>query len=543
MKSALKFSLLVFTVVSSSLFLMYKLAPRGEVRAYDPDLFVTVWKTDNTEVGSTDSRSVKLPMKAHGSETPLYDANWDCDNASSVWETGLTGEAIHTYPTEGTYTVCTKGFIPRFSLHGGDNLKLLEVRQWGNNEWRTMEGAFTYAENMQITATDAPDLSNVESMARTFIYATSFNQYIGHWDTSNVTNMTEVFTGASSFNQDIGSWDTSRVTTMAYMFYEASSFNQDISGWNVSNVTNMEGIFEEAISFNQNINGWNVSNVTNMGAMFSEAKAFNQDISGWNISNVTDMGRMFYNARSFNQDIGNWNIENVTTLNGILAHSALSQENYDRILTKWSKQNVQPNITLDAHGIYYCNAQEARDKLSSAPNNWIITDEGAHCSPTTTLSNSSVDEGTTLVGEISSVLGAQATSLTLFGLVNGDGDEDNDKFNFDSTTGQLSFLVAPDFNNPTDLGDTPGNNTYSIRVRAKDDLNFFTDHIFIIKVKNPAGDAPPSGGVEQRPGSEIVEQSSSDTGTVVNIRDIQVPNTGYERENWYRKYIIKLFNN
>ena len=66
MKSALKFSLLVFTVVSSSLFLMYKLAPRGEVRAYDPDLFVTVWKTDNTEVGSTDSKSVKLPMKAHG---------------------------------------------------------------------------------------------------------------------------------------------------------------------------------------------------------------------------------------------------------------------------------------------------------------------------------------------------------------------------------------------------------------------------------------------------------------------------------------------
>ena len=107
---------------------MYKLAPRGEVRAYDPDLFVTVWKTDNTEVGSTDSKSVKLPMKAHGSETPLYDANWDCDNVSSVWETGLTGEAIHTYPTEGIYTVCTKGFIPRFSLHGGDNLKLLEVR-------------------------------------------------------------------------------------------------------------------------------------------------------------------------------------------------------------------------------------------------------------------------------------------------------------------------------------------------------------------------------------------------------------------------------
>ena len=62
-------------------------------------------------------------------------------------------------------------------------------------------------------------------------------------------------------------------------------------------------------------------------------------------------------------------------------------------------------------------------------------------------------------------------------------------------------------------------------------------------MKNPAGDAPPSGGVEQQPGSEIVEQSSSNTGTVVNIRDIQLPNTGYERKKWYRKYIIKLFNN
>lgn len=53
-----------------------------------------------------------------------------------------------------------------------------------------------------------------------------------------------------------------------------------------------------------------------------------------------------------------------------------------------------------------------------------------------------------------------------------------------SSTGLLSFLVAPDFENPTDLGDVAGNNTYAIRVQAENSSNLTVERSFIITVKD-----------------------------------------------------------
>jgi VCBS repeat-containing protein len=48
------------------------------------------------------------------------------------------------------------------------------------------------------------------------------------------------------------------------------------------------------------------------------------------------------------------------------------------------------------------------------------------------------------------------------------GFEDAAKFSIDATSGALTFTSAPDFENPTDVGDTAGNNTYVVKVRAFD---------------------------------------------------------------------------
>jgi surface protein len=232
----------------------------------------------------------------------------------------------------------------------GDRLKLLEIRNWGDIVWSTMEAAFYGCANLgSEQANDTPNLSNV-------------------------TNMNSMFLGATSFNQDIGGWDVSNVTNMAFMFRIATSFNHDISDWNVSSVTDMSNMFLQATSFNQDIGGWDVSNVTNMPAMFADAVSFNQDIENWNVSNVTNMSWMFANS-SFNQDISNWNVSNVANMSNMFYGVNLSTTNYDAILNGWtSLPSLKNNVIF--HGGNSAASIEgiaARNELIDTYG-WTITD-------------------------------------------------------------------------------------------------------------------------------------------------------------------------
>ena len=222
-----------------------------------------------------------------------------------------TGPIDHTYTTANDYTITVSNGITRFNLNNDENnsRKLIDIRQWGTANWISMEGAFWGARVVQMSATDEPDLSQVNSMRQMFSRANRFDGAIDGWDVSKVTDMGSTFAGASRFNQDIGSWDVSQVTDMQSMFNDANAFNQDIGNWNVSQVTNMQFMFQFARAFNQNIGGWTVSRVTNMQFMFFGASEFNQDIGGWDVSQVTDMTNMFVFAEDFSQNLGRWYIQ------------------------------------------------------------------------------------------------------------------------------------------------------------------------------------------------------------------------------------------
>lgn len=228
--------------------------------------------------------------------------------------------------------------------NGPEKLRLKDIEQWGSVAWTNMANAFAGCENLNISATDIPDLSlvtnmssmfagcinlnspaninswntsNVENMQGLFSFAKSFNQPIGNWNTSNVKDMSYMFSNAIMFNQPIGNWNTSNVKTMFKMFELAKKFNQPIGNWNTGLVMNMSHMFFDADEFNQPIGSWNTSNVTDMKNMLSATANFNQPIGTWNTSNVKDMGSMFWLAAAFNQPIGSWDVGNVTNMSSM----------------------------------------------------------------------------------------------------------------------------------------------------------------------------------------------------------------------------------
>ena len=279
--------------------------------------FISTWKTDNA--GTSANNQIVIST---GGAASNYTVDW----GDGAQDSQITGDITHTYASVGTYTVTIRGDFPRI-VSCTDEDKLLSVEQWGDIQWQSMASAFSGCTHLVLNASDSPDLSQV-------------------------TDMSEMFSGASAFNQDIGGWDVSAVTDMAFMFFGGSAFNQDIGNWDVSGVTNMLSMFSGASAFNQDIGGWNVSAVTSMDSMFSGASAFNRDLGVWNVSAVTNMESMFANV-------------------------TLSTSNYDALLTGWSAQSLQSNVSFDGGNSQYSFAsQGARDTLTGSPFNWTITDGG-----------------------------------------------------------------------------------------------------------------------------------------------------------------------
>ncbi len=295
------------------------------------DPFVTVWQTDNE--GRTADDQIRIP-----GEGTNYTVEWEeVGNSSNSGSKTASGSTTLTFPSAGTYRVEISGDFSHIHLaNEGDRKKLLEIEQWGDVAWSTMKEAFYGASNLQITAPDAPDLSEVESLRAMFRGATSMNADIGNWDTGNVTNMIRMFWRASSFNRDIGDWDTGNVTLMSYMFFGASSFNQDIGDWDTGNVIDMNGMFVGAKSFNQDIGGWDTGSVAYMYRMFMDASSFNQDIGEWDTNNVVTMRGMFLNATSFNQDISNWDTGTVTDMGRMF----LNASSFNQNIGDWDTGNV-----------------------------------------------------------------------------------------------------------------------------------------------------------------------------------------------------------
>ncbi len=357
--------------------------------------FITIWETTAVD------ENITIPTTGTGYN---YDIDWNNDGFFD--DLGVTGDGTHTYAIAGTHTVTMRGDFPRIYFNNtGDKDKIQSVEQWGTGVWSSMGNAFYGCSNLEINATDTPDLSNVTTMSHLFREATSFNQDISTWDVSSVTSMISVFRDAISFNQDISAWNVSGVTEAQGMFNGATSFNQNLGAWDVSSVTNMGSMFLGATAFDQDLSAWNTSSVTNMANMFNGATLFNQDLSIWDVSNVTVMFQMFLSATDFDQDLGLWDISSVTNMAGMFDGSTLSLTNYDNTLIGWNtldvgETQIPENITFNGGNSQYCAGEAARTNLMNTPYSWTITDAGTACAASdnfiTTWETTAVDETITI---------------------------------------------------------------------------------------------------------------------------------------------------
>lgn len=265
--------------------------------------FVTTWRV------AADDTTITIPTYGSG-----YNYSVDWDNDGTPDQTSIKGDVTHDFGAAGDYTIRISGNFPRIDNYDNYNnsQKLIDINQWGDIHWSTMEYAFSDTSLGNISATDSPDLGDV-------------------------TNMAEMFSNASSFNGDLSGWDVSNITDMRWMFYRATAFNGDISDWDVSNVT---------ITFN----------------MFAGGSSFNGDLSRWGVSSVTDMTGMFAGASSFDGDLSSWNVGSVVSMDSMLSYSGLSMDNYDKTLAGWASQEVNEGVSLGANGLVYCDTT-ARNQL------------------------------------------------------------------------------------------------------------------------------------------------------------------------------------
>ncbi len=200
-----------------------------------------------------------------------------------------------------------------------------------------MGQAFWGCSNLEVNATDAPDLEFVTNTADMFRDCHQVNADFNHWDVSSVVFMSRMFQGSTQFNGNISDWDVSSVTQMTAMFQGASAFNQPIGNWDVSSVSVMDNFFSQAISFNQNLNNWNVSQVVSTVHMFEGADAYNQPMDLWDVSSVETMVGMFRNATSFNGSIGSWNLSSLTTTANMFSGAS----DFNQPIGDWDVSSVQ----------------------------------------------------------------------------------------------------------------------------------------------------------------------------------------------------------
>ena len=322
--------------VTATLVLLFFLCGIGSALA-EGRPFVTKWEgKKNTELKiPIFGKDFKLVIKDNNGQVVKSEETVVAETESALYKFTPEKDGEYTVEAgpEGVYYIRMVEYV----LTTDNKNALLEVVQFGDVVWASMESAFEECQNMQFAdGIDKPNLSKVTSMRKMFQECNVFNAPIEDWDVSKVTNMRSLFSGCDAFNHSLDKWDVSNVTDMGGLFSGCYSFNQPLNSWDVSKVKEMDYMFQACPVFNQPLDKWIVSNVTDMRLMFAGCNTFNQPLGNWIVNKVTNMKGTFSHCPSFNQSLNDWDVRNVTTMEDMF-HGCHS---FNQPLNDWNVSNV-----------------------------------------------------------------------------------------------------------------------------------------------------------------------------------------------------------
>lgn len=252
----------------------------NELTSRDSSWFITLWDLDNPAVGDANEESghsIEFPLIAHRAQTWVCalerPQDWVRGPLSTAQPIELVENTRYVEPTvinladpllansrliavavepKGLSGICMDSYIvvegderkqPR------DALRLVGVVQWGNAKWKDLEYAFSQCENVQLLATDSPDLSQCDSLQGAFL-GTRLEAISTKWDVQGVSNFDSLFADCENFTgEGIQAWNVSSARHMAYMFSGCSRFNVDLGNWDVGRCIDFTAMFEGCQQF------------------------------------------------------------------------------------------------------------------------------------------------------------------------------------------------------------------------------------------------------------------------------------------------------
>ena len=183
---------------------------------------------------------IHIPVNEDAVGTVNFNVDWGDGNQ----DTGVTGSIDHWYETAGLYQVQITGQLPglRFDLSGWNRLQLLNIAQWGDIAWDTLYSAFRNCYQLNVTALDTPNLSQIhinnanKALERTFENCLALTGGTGltNWEVDEVLSFNYMFRN-TALNYSLGGWGfkTGAIFQEFLTGIDMSSDNYDLTliGW------------------------------------------------------------------------------------------------------------------------------------------------------------------------------------------------------------------------------------------------------------------------------------------------------------------------